>query len=148
MGTKTSSSAGRGMMPGGTSLEATKTAERGAPAYTIGLSKMLVTRLSAYGMLLFFLAAGVFSSLIGREGSGGISALYVATFFGTLVAHELVHGLFFRIFGGKPRYGAGVKYFFPYFYATSPGTAFRLRQMIIIGLAPLFTISTLSLLSA
>jgi hypothetical protein len=119
----------------------------GTPAYTIGLSKAVAARLSAYGMLLFFLAAGVFGSLTGQEG-GTYSVLYIGVLFGTVVAHELIHGLFFRIFGGKPRYGAGIKYFFPYFYATSPGDAFPLRQMLIIGLAPLFTLSTLSLFSA
>jgi hypothetical protein len=126
----------------------------GEPAYVIGLGNAVALRLAAYSVLLAFLAAGVFSALTGGASSGRTSidwvqpALYVAAYFGAVVAHELVHGLFFSIFGGSPRYGAGVKYFLPYFYAASPGDAFPLRQMIIIALAPLLILSTLSLLVA
>lgn len=116
-----------------------------APVYTISLSKAVATRLSAYGTLLCFLAAGVFSALTGQKELGGPSVVYVLAFFGAMAAHELVHGLCFRIFGGRPRYGAGMKYFVPYFYATSTGDVFSLSQMIIIGLAPLLTISAGSL---
>ncbi len=138
-----------------TSLDTMRTDHTlGAPIYVISLSKAVVLRMAAYSVPLFFLAAGVFSTLTGREASIessaliGISVLYLAAFVVMIVAHELVHGLFFRIFGGNPRYGAGVKYFFPYFYATSPGDAFPLGQMMIISLAPLFILSTLSLLGA
>lgn len=124
------------------------------PVYVIGLGKALSLRLAAYSMLLAFLAAGVFSALTGGASSGRTSidwvqpVLYIAVYFGAVVAHELVHGLFFRILGGSPRYGAGAKYFLPYFFATSPGDAFSVRQMIIIALAPLLILSTLSLLVA
>lgn len=122
----------------------------GEPVCVIGLGKAVSLRLAAYSMLFAFLAAGVFSALTGGAGSGRTSidwvqpVLYIAVYFGAVVAHELVHGLFFRIFGGKPRYGAGITYFMPYFYATSPG-AFSIRQMIVIGLAPLVILSALSL---
>jgi len=126
----------------------------GAPVYVFDLAGGVMLRLSAYSVLLCFLAAGVFSVLTKSAGSSlqptdwVRPVLYVLVCFGTVVAHELVHGVFFRIFGGRPRYGAGTKYFLPYFYATSPGDAFSVRQMIIIGLAPLLTLSTLSLLGA
>lgn|GEM_PF-1111108 len=124
------------------------------PAYVFGLAGGVMLRLSAYSVLLCFLAAGVFSVLTKSSGSSlqptdwVRPVLYVAVYFGTVVAHELVHGLFFRLFGGRPRYGAGTKYFLPYFYATSPGDAFSVRQMVVIGLAPLLTLSTLSLFGA
>jgi hypothetical protein len=111
----------------------------------------VVLRLSAYGVLLAFLCAGAISALTASSRSGLTPigwvqpVLYLAVYFGVVVAHEFVHGLFFSLFGGKPRYGAGVKYFMPYFYATSPADQFSIRQMIVIGLAPLLTISTLSL---
>jgi len=129
-------------------------AAAGKPAYVFGLAGGVMLRLSAYSVLLCFLAAGVFSVLTKSAGSGlqptdwVRPALYVLVYFATVVAHELVHGLFFRLFGGRPRYGAGTKYFLPYFYATSPGDAFSILQMIVIGLAPLLTLSTLSLLGA
>ncbi|CAG0941291.1 hypothetical protein ANRL1_00489 [Anaerolineae bacterium] len=125
----------------------------GAPAYVIALGRGVTLRLAAYSVLLLFLSVGVFSALTGIAGFDSTSrnwvtpVLYVVVYFGTLVAHELVHGLFFRIFGGSPRYGAGVLYFMPYFYTTSPG-AFPLRRMIIIVLAPLLVLSPLSLVAA
>lgn len=126
----------------------------GEMVYVIGLGRAVALRLASYSMVLAFLAAGVFSALTGGSNSGIRSidwvqpVLYLAVYFGVVVAHELVHGLFFRIFGGNPQYGAGFKYFLPYFYATSPDDAFSVRQMIIIALAPLLTISTSSLLLA
>jgi hypothetical protein len=69
----------------------------------------------------------------------------LAALFGVSVAHELVHGLFFRVFGGHPRYGAGRRHFLPYLYATSPGTEYTLRQILIIALAPLLVLSPLAL---
>lgn len=126
----------------------------GAPAYVIALERAVVLRLQAYAVLLFFLSAGVVSALTGNEGSFGTSgsvvtpALYIAVTLGTIAVHELIHGLFFRVFGGGPRYGAGMKYLMPYFYATSPGSAFSVRQMIIIGLAPLALLSPLALIIA
>jgi len=124
------------------------------PAYVIGLGNGVMLRLSACSVLLCFLAAGVFSALTG-EISGNQSSfdwlqpvLFVAVYFSTVVAHELVHGLFFRIFGGSPHYGAGAKYFLPYFYATSSGEAFSVRQMMVIGLAPLVVLSPLAVVMA
>ena len=124
------------------------------PAYVIGLGGAVVLRLSAHGVLLAFLAAGVFSALTAAPGPSPTSIgwvrplLYVVVYFGVIVVHELVHGLFFRIFGGSPRYGAGIKYFMPYFYVTSSGAAFSVRQVIVIGLAPLLTLSSLALVGA
>ncbi|MDP2211424.1 MAG: DUF3267 domain-containing protein [Candidatus Aquicultor sp.] len=126
----------------------------GTPAYVVALDRAVVLRLAAYGVLLLFLTAGVLSALTGNEGSFGTSgsvvtpALYIAVALGTIAAHELIHGLFFRVFGGSPQYGAGMKYLMPYFYATSPGRAFSVRQMIIIGLAPLVLLSMLALIIA
>ena len=120
--------------------------------YVIGIGHAIALRLASYSMVLIFLSAGVFSTLTGGSNSGLKSIdwlqpiLYLVVYFGAMVAHELVHGLFFHIFGGSPQYGAGFKYFLPYFYATSPDDAFSVRQMMIIALAPLLTISTASLL--
>jgi Putative zincin peptidase len=126
----------------------------GEMVYVFGLGRAVALRLASYSMVLAFLAAGVFSALIGGSNLGIRSihwvqpVLYLVVYFGVVVVHELIHGLFFRIFGGNPQYGAGFKYFLPYFYATSPGNAFSVRQMIIIALAPFLTISTSSLLLA
>lgn len=123
------------------------------PIYVMGLGKAVNLRLAAYSVLLVFLALGVFSASTGGDHSGGTvggflePVLYVLVYLAAMVVHELVHGLFFRFFGGRPRYGAGITLFVPYFYATSPGR-FSPRQMIIIGLAPLVTISAVSVAGA
>lgn len=142
-------------MPRGTPIGPTGLGpESEETVYTIGLGSAVILRLSAYSVLSCFLAAGVFSGIAGGGGPGPVSAgwtqpvLYVAIYFVTVIAHELVHGLFFGIFGGHPRYGAGFKYLLPYFYAASPGDAFPLRRMLVIGLAPLVTLSGLSLIAA
>jgi hypothetical protein len=50
--------------------------------------------------------------------------------------HEGMHGLFFRLFGGKVSFGARLKTSFgPVFWATSP-KMYSKRQFQIIGLAP------------
>jgi len=122
----------------------------GVPAYSTSFGKSAALNLSAYGLVLFFLAAGLFSALVGSlestaKSSGWLQPLlYVVVFLCTLIAHELVHGLFFRLFGGSPKYGAGMQYFIPYLYATSP-KAFSVGRFIVIALAPLVVLSTLSL---
>jgi len=55
----------------------------------------------------------------------------------TLVAHEGVHGVVFRAFGGRPRYGAGLAAGLPYFYAACPGRRFSRDRFLLVGLAPL-----------
>jgi Putative zincin peptidase len=71
---------------------------------------------------------------------------FFAIIFGTIVIHELVHGIAFAAFGGSPRYGFKVKFFLPLAYATSPGDYFRRNSFIIIGLAPLIVIDVVCLL--
>ncbi len=64
----------------------------------------------------------------------------IAITFGTIVVHELVHGIAFAAFGGSPRYGFKVKSFLPLAYATAPGYFFHRNAFIVIGLAPLLVI--------
>ena len=125
------------------------------PAYTMALGQAVALRLTAYSVLLLFLAAGAFGALTGGAGSAGaqtpggalVPLVYVAVYLGTVVLHELVHGLSFAISGGHPRYGAGVSHFVPYFYATSPGR-FTPRRMIMVALTPLIVLSALSVAGA
>jgi len=123
---------------------------------TIALSRSLAARLAVYGTALVFLAAGIVLLWTGRH-SGTLSSLSgwvvvtllgLVTYVATLLVHEGIHGLFFWIFGGRPRYGVGmITWFLPYAYATSPLDRFTLLQMSVISLAPFFWISALSLLS-
>ncbi len=61
---------------------------------------------------------------------------------GTIILHELVHGLAMRLCGAKPRYGALWKQLM--FYATCPGYGFRRNSYLLVALAPLIGISCLA----
>jgi hypothetical protein len=65
-----------------------------------------------------------------------------------MVAHELIHGLFMRLFGGRPEYGLMmIGRTMPAAYCTSPGTAFTRREYLVISLAPLLLITALGILA-
>ncbi len=64
----------------------------------------------------------------------------------TFVAHEAIHGLVFRAFGGRPRFGAGMTYGMPYFYAACPGQWFVRDRFLIVGLAPLVVLDAAAML--
>lgn len=54
-----------------------------------------------------------------------------------IVLHEGLHGLFFRLFGGRPKFGFKAKTKMgPAFYVTAPGSHFTKRQFIVIVIAP------------
>jgi len=114
------------------------------------MSKEVVVTLLGMGTLALFAFGFFFTALYtlftGKVGfnfdfTSGTILISVALFIGTVVLHELIHGVFMSIYGGKPRYGAGIAYFIlPYFYATTK-TAFSRNQFIMIAIAPLVVIS-------
>ncbi len=65
-----------------------------------------------------------------------------------IAAHELLHGLVMRLFGGRPRYGVGVMgKVLPYFYCTAEGERFTRIQFAAVALAPAVVISLLGSLA-
>jgi len=61
-----------------------------------------------------------------------------------IAAHELVHGLTMRLFGGRPRYGVGAMgKILPYFYCTAEGERFTRAQFAAVALAPMLALSLL-----
>jgi hypothetical protein len=62
-----------------------------------------------------------------------------------LVLHELAHGIAMRLFRARPQYG--VMWDKAMFYATAPGFAFPRSQYLVIALAPLASLSLLSILA-
>ncbi len=115
------------------------------------MTKEVVVTLIGMGILALFAFGFFFTSLYtlftGETGfeftSGGTILSSVALFIGTVVLHELIHGVFMSIYGGKPSYGAGIAHFIlPYFYATTKTlTLFPRNQFIVIAIAPLVVIS-------
>lgn len=117
--------------------------------YTIGVNKPQSIRLAAYGTVLFFLAAALFSSLIPNSNQPFNPLIGIIVYFLTMAAHEAVHGFFFGVYGGRPKYGVGLMYhFFPYAYATSPGQPYNYNQMVFIGMSPFVVICVLAFGSA
>jgi hypothetical protein len=118
------------------------------------MSKEVVVTLLGMGTLALFAFGFFFTSLytlftghtlFTGEGSlnfaSGKILIYIALIIGTLVLHELVHGVFMSKYGGKTSYGAGIAYFIlPYLYATTK-TVFQRNQFIVISIAPLLSIS-------
>ncbi|MDM9385505.1 DUF3267 domain-containing protein [Chlorogloeopsis sp. ULAP01] len=131
------------------------------PTYVFRITPELALRWTSLSILLFVLTLAGVSRLYqvihgqpwtfswqtsSQTWTGFLTFLaFVVIFFGTLVIHELLHGLAFRAFGGSPRYGIKVKYFFPYAYATSPGDIFSRNAFVTIGLAPLIVIDLVCL---
>jgi len=111
-----------------------------------------VITLNILGVLLFVIFGLFFSGLAvllgklpsqGRYGLGEIGLAFAGILL-TFVLHELMHGLFMRIFGARPTYGILWKGMM--FYATSPGYAYHRNNYIVIALAPLVCISILVVL--
>ena len=100
-----------------------------------------MSALALFGFGFFFTA--LYSLLAGKIGINitiGTIPILVALFIGTLILHELIHGVFVSIYGGKPRYGAGITFYLPYLYTTTK-TIFLRDQFIVIVIAPLIVIS-------
>jgi len=75
-------------------------------------------------------------TLSGGQVLAGI-AVTVLLSLALMAAHEGIHGLTVRRFGGTPRYGATmVGKVLPAFYCTSPGTRFSRIQFLLVALAP------------
>ena len=115
------------------------------------LSKEVVITLIGIGTIPFFVFGLIFTDLstqftgnVGLNSTGTI-LIVIALFIGTLVLHELIHGVFISIYGGKPYYGVGNAFFiFPYFYTTTK-TIFLRNQFIVILIAPLILISLVAI---
>ena len=119
----------------------------------IELSKELVFTLSGIGILGLFafgyLFLAIYQQFTGKKSfSGNIDAfgalMVLSLFIGTLILHELIHGLFISIYGGKPRYGAGFYSILPYLYTTTKNI-FPRNLWIIIYIAPLAVISIIGI---
>jgi len=71
----------------------------------------------------------------------GVSAVFVAI----IAVHEALHGIGFRAFGGRPRFGAGLVSGLPVAFAFCPGHRFTRAQFLIIGALPVVGIDAFAL---
>jgi hypothetical protein len=78
-----------------------------------------------------------------RLGLGEISLIFIAILL-TFVLHELTHGWVMQMFGAKPKYG--ILWKGPMLFVTSPGSAYRRNNYLVISLAPFVFITALVVL--
>ncbi len=97
--------------------------------------------LALFGFGFFFTALyTLFTGKVGFNVTSGTILILIALYIGIVILHELIHGVFISIYGGKPHYGAGITYYLPYLYTTTK-TIFLRNQFIVIAIAPLIMIS-------
>ena len=82
----------------------------------------------------------------GRIGGWGLIAWIVINIVGYLVIlpiHELLHGVAFTFWGGKPYYGARLPFAL---YCGAKNQLFRRNQYLVVGLAPLVIITLVGII--
>jgi hypothetical protein len=104
------------------------------------MSKRVKVAIILAGLFGTFVFAVPFGVIYGDYIKGFGTANWIILFLGCVVAtiplHEGMHGLFFKLYGGKVKFGAKLKTpFGPVFWATSE-KMFPRRQFQMISLAP------------
>jgi hypothetical protein len=107
----------------------------------------LAARLAPLGLVLFVASIAVYAALARQSlASAPFPVLLtVVTFILVVPIHETLHGVGFMIFGGHPKFGAGIRGGAPYFFATCPGKRFSWGRTVIIGVLPLVAIDVAAL---
>lgn len=113
-------------------------------------SKKLAIVLNILGILLIFAFGYLFTWLgtvvlrleFTTERYTMESMIYFLMFYiALIIIHELIHGLFFKIYKPENKIKFGVKLKQGLAYAISPGSLYNRRQMLVISLAPFVLIS-------
>jgi putative zincin peptidase len=120
------------------------------PAYTFEMTTSLAGLWTVISTLILIAAMVAIAAVYGVLGRAPISRatnllLFPVALLVTLPLHELVHAAFVVLFGGRPRFGAGIKGAMPYLYVTDPGRRFNRNRFIVIALAPLVLIDGVAL---
>jgi hypothetical protein len=117
------------------------------PLWDFRLTTGLAARLAPLGLLLF-VASIVAYAILARQplNSAPIPSplIIVLAVLLVFVVHEALHGVGYLMFGGRPRFGAGIKGAAPYLYATCPGKRFGWGQFLVIGTLPLVVIDVIA----
>jgi hypothetical protein len=116
------------------------------PLWVFRLTGGLAARLAPLSLVLFVVAIAVYA-LIARQtlNSAQINVLVILIPVAVLLVHEGLHGVGFLIFGGRPKFGAGIKGGAPYFFATCTGRRFSWSRFLVIGALPLVVIDLAAL---
>lgn len=107
---------------------------------TITIDKQMSYVLSLQMIFLFFIGGAIFSQITSVNDinvNGWVAAL---TYVGTIVLHELLHGIGFIIAGAKPKFGVGIAGIMPIAYATS-SKKLSIPSMLIVAYLPFIALS-------
>lgn len=109
-----------------------------------GLNITALVLMLPFGFLFTFIA--VITATLITGGAIGQSAdlsifLLLPLYIVLIVIHELIHGLFFKLFCPQNQVKFGIKLKSGMAYATSPGSLYNRKQMLVIALAPFVLIS-------
>jgi hypothetical protein len=117
------------------------------PLWVFRLTSGLAARLAPLSLILFVGSLAIYV-VVARQTLQAASIPYVVTILTPLLVialHEALHGLGIVIFGGRPKFGAGIRGAVPYFFATCPGMRFSWGRTLVIGALPLVTIDVAAL---
>lgn len=106
----------------------------------IAVTKQQSYVITLQAIVMLFIGGAIFSTATSSNdlttvGYGGI-IVYVAT----IIVHELLHGIAFRISGAHPRFGVGIVGFIPIAYATS-NSKVKVPNMLIVAYTPFIALS-------
>lgn len=118
------------------------------PLWVFRLTSGLAARLLPLSAFLVVASIALYG-LLARDSlataSFSVPAL-VLTAILVIPVHEALHGAGYAVFGGRPKFGAGIRGAVPYFYATCPGKRFTWGRMLsIIGVLPLVVIDVVAI---
>ena len=109
---------------------------------TISITKSQSYVLAMQGIILVFVGAGLFDAFIGFSNVLGLGIWSVVVFVATVLAHEVLHGVGFYIFGAKPKFGIGFAGILPIAYTTATKKV-NTVGMLITAYLPLIALSAL-----
>jgi hypothetical protein len=117
------------------------------PLWVFRITSGLTARLAPISLVLFAGSIALYVLLARQSLATATFSVPVLIFIvpAVLVVHEALHGLGFIVFGGRPKFGAGVKGVMPYFFATNPGRRFTWGPTLVIGVLPLVVIDVVAL---
>jgi hypothetical protein len=118
------------------------------PLWVFRMTSALAARLAPLGLLLFVVSIAGYAFLARQPLNSAPLPSPLTIVLAVLLVfpvHEALHGVGYLIFGGRPRFGAGIKGSAPYLYATCPGKRFGWGQFLVIGTLPLVVIDIVAL---
>lgn len=114
---------------------------------TISIDKQVSYVLTLQMIFLFIIGGAIFSGVTGVNDLSTNSWIVIGAYIGTIILHELLHGVGFIIADAKPRFGVGIAGAMPIAYATSD-KPIKIHQMLLVAYLPFVTLSVFFVLLA